>query len=413
MRLKKYISVESCIFFYYISFDFLQTIFLLKFRIFVGDFFPWEITLPCYKIWLIFLLNIGLYLIFFKLLFLNFIKPKRIFKKHIHFDTSLLKFIDWFFLFWIILRLLYVFIGGIKAGFVKYPIWSFIILVSDTLFPFYYILNRAKAKFLYFLNISLYVISTIFQGWIGNLLLVAILELYIRKEKVHLIYLFSLPLVLLLGILFYQYVYPLKIAIRSGTNILDIKPISFEQSAYLLIGRLSMMGNLLAIIQYSQDILDILNTVLPNYFTIFKIIPFFIYKELFPSYINLKGDIGNVLWIYKVGYETSKNLILNSQICSFGLPFLGTIWILFLRNPIEALLFIFEFLFYFLILKMCLDILNCKKLYFPLFLYLMYFVREGSTLFSTSYIFSLLTFLFTIVFIKNLFKLLKLSKVKE
>jgi hypothetical protein len=414
LKFRKNISIELFIIYFWILLDLVQLSFILYNHILVGDFFPWQLTVDNITIIIIFSFQCLLYFLTYKF-YIFFIKQKRILKVHINFNKTLYKFIDWFFFLLLILNFIF-YLQHISnpVGIYKPNSISFIIHLIDitAIFPFYYFLNRNKgSKILYITNIIVYLIIQIAKGWSGIFLQLFLFELYFRsKGKINLLFFLILPLFFIIGIFIYQYIYPLKLAIRSHSNIsiLTLEPIPFSLATILLIGRLSMIGNLITIFQYKNDILYLLNNIYPWNFEILKFIrnitPSFIASQLFPQSIFLYGTIGNVLWFLKTGnvYE------LNTTIYGFGPTLLGSSYLLLLRNPMEFILFYLLTIFVIFYIKAILDTFNNKDVYFPFYLILIYFVHEAG---ETSVAFAKVWFSLTAFFIVILFAKLIINKI--
>lgn len=411
-------SIELFIIFFWVLMDLIQVLVILHTRILLGDFFPWEVTVSNTTIILLFLSQFLLYLFAYKF-YISFIKEKRLIKSNLNLNVQLYKFIDYFFLTLLLLNIVF-FISGIihPAGTYKPSPVSFIIHVVsiDAIFPIYYFLNRGKNnKIIYSTNILVYVLLCIAKGWSGIFLSIFLFELYFRSRKrISLKSLLLLPLLFIGGIFLYQCIYPLKLAMRAQTSILNTEPISFISAAGLLIGRLSQMGNLIAIFQHKLDILTLLNSMYPLNFAILKFIriqiPSFIAIKLFPYNIFLYGTLGNILWLFKIGYLP----IHDTEQCSFGVPLLGASYLLLLRNPIELILFYLFTIFVVFYIKIILDTFRNKDIYFPFFLNLIYFVHEAGEVqvaFGRLF-FSLTSFFFVILFAKAILYTLKNSHKK-
>lgn len=379
-KVKKYIRVEFFIIIFWIFADLLQLLFILNTHILFGDFFPWEVTLSDMQIILLASLQILSYFLVYKFYFF-FIKNKKLTKTYINLDKNIYKFLDYFFSFWVMVNIIYLAIGlTCPAGSYKLSRVTFIIhlLPIDILFVIYYILNRNQNnEIIYITNIILYLVLQLAKGWTGIILKIFFLEMYFRtKQKIHLKFLLLIPIIFISGVVLYQFAYPLKQAIRYG---LSIYILPFSEAFVLLLNRLSMMGNMLAIFQYHSDILNLLNSFYPMNFEILKffraMIPSFIATKIFPLEVTYYGTIGSILWIFKTGVTP-----LYEQFIGFGPTLVGTSYLLLLRNPIELILF---YLFAILVVfytKFILDLFRNQDIYFLLFLKLVYFVHEAGEL---------------------------------
>lgn len=412
-KIKKYVSIEFFVVFLWALADLTQALIIINTHIFSGDFFPWRVTESNAVIIFIFLSQFLLYIFVYKF-YISFIKEKRLVKSSLNLNKHLYKFIDYFFLSLLMLNIIFYISGFITvAGSHKFSSLTFIIhLVSiHPIFPIYYFLNRNKNnKIIYATNIILYFLLQIAEGWSGIFFQIFLFELYFRsRQRINFKFLLLLPIFFAGGAFLYQFIYPMKLAIRAHTSIFNIKPISFIVAANLLIGRLSMIGNLTAIFQYKSDILRLLNKMYPLNFEILKFIraqiPSFIAIKLFPHNIFLYGTIGYILWLFKIGCVEIQGASIG-----FGPTLLGTSYLLLLRNPIELILFyLFTILIIFCI-KIILDTFGNKDIYFPFFLNLIYFIHEAGEI-SMAFgelFFSLTSFFLIILFAKTVLYTLRI-----
>jgi|GEM_PF-6370838 len=412
-KIKKYISIELFIVFFWALMDLIEVLVILNTHIFTGDFFPWEVTVSNTTIILLFLSQLLIYLSVYKF-YILFIKEKRLIKSNLNLNIHLYKFIDYFFLLLLLLNILFFIMGASNvAGSYKPNSISFVLhLISiDAIFPIYYFLNRNRNnKIIYITNILIYFLFQIAKGWSGIILQIFLFELYFRsRQKISYKFLLLLPLLFVGGIFLYQFVFPMKLAIRAHGSILDIKPISFVTAAGLLTGRLSMMGNLIAIFQYKSDILNLLNNFYPLNFEILKFIriqiPSFIASNLFSYNIFRYGMVGSALWLFKTGQLPMRGVI---EVSGDGPTLLGTSYLLFLRNPLELILFYLFTFFVIFYIKIILDTFKSKDIYFPFFISLIYFVHEAGEVAAFGVLFSSLTTFFAVIlFAKAILYILK------
>lgn len=185
-KIKKYISIELFIVFFWILMDLVQVLLILYTRIFLGDFFPWEITVSNTTIILLFLSQTLLYLFVYKL-HISFIRERRLIKSNLNLNIRLYKFIDYFILALLLLNIVF-YISNIThtAGVYKHNSVSFIIhlVAIDAIFPIYYFLNRNKNnKIIYATNIIIYFLFQIAKGWSGIILEFFLFELYFRAKQ--------------------------------------------------------------------------------------------------------------------------------------------------------------------------------------------------------------------------------------
>ncbi|MGC8734947.1 MAG: oligosaccharide repeat unit polymerase [bacterium] len=410
LKIKKQISIELYLILFFIFADFIQAIVIINSGFLIGDFFPLEVRENTEKIIFLFSLQSLLYFLTYKF-YLSLIKNRKFLSFYIKIDSNLYVFIDYLIFSLLLLNILFfLFVISNKAGSYNSSNISFIlnIISIDAIFPIYYFLNRTNGnRFIYILNTLIYVILTLGKGWTGIIFMIFIFELYFRfKQKVHLKYLLAIPMLIIIGSFLYQLIYPLKIYIRYGT---EIEPISFLESTGLLIGRLSMISNLVAIFQYKSEILSLIDSLYPINFEILKFIrvqvPSFIAKEFFPYEIFEYGTIGSILFLFKIGISYP----IEGVATGFGSPLLGTLYLLFLRNPIEALLFLLFSLFVIFCIKFLLDLFKCNHIYFPFFFNLIYFIREGGEIVLAfgKIFFSLTVFVIIIILFKEIINGLK------
>lgn len=144
----------------------------------------------------------------------------------------------------------------------------FAILKPDTFALIYYVLCRSKYKLssgskLFFLNIGLFCIFKLLQGWTGFFLHFFVLEMYCRQREMkgvsqrikrRLISIFFFPIVvIILGGAVYQHLYVIKNEIR-GNNV---KEITYMEGVKHLSSRLSMNPNSLGAYQNLDKIVDL------------------------------------------------------------------------------------------------------------------------------------------------------------
>ncbi len=407
MKINKIINIEFFVIIFFIFISLLQLLFIIKTHMFIGDFFPWKVNVPNETIFIAFTSQIFLYFFAYKF-YKYFIRDKHFFKANLKLNKRIYIFIDYFFISLLILNIFFFLKGYINTtGTYKVNEFSFIIHIFsiDALFPIYYFLNRGKTNnFFYLLNICIYILFDIFEGNTSIILNVFIYELYfVTNQKIKTKYLFLIPITLIAGIFLYQIVYPLKFAIRNHLNILNIIPIPFIMSSQFLIGRLSSFGNFIAIIQYKNKLLTLFNRILPLNFEILKFIrmqiPSFISTKIFPKSIFFH-DIGYVLWILRIGYMPNGV----THPTSLAPTLLGTLYLLFLRNPLELILtvlFTFCVIFY---IKIILDTFGNKNVFFPFYFIIIQFINETGTVSGAfgELFFSITSFFLVLLFFKAL-----------
>jgi len=416
MKIAKYISIELYVLLLFIIFDLIQFLFIINTRIFIGDFFPDFVTVSNYVIINLFLV----YMLFSFLTFIfytNFLRRVKIINKKIFYDSKTSKFVDKFYFVLLILNfLVFVLILNKKAG-AEYTPHKFTFLLNmfklDVIFSLYYFLNRSSNK-LYLLNVIGTVLVMIAQGWVGILFKVFIYELFFRfRNRINIFKIIPLTiLIFVAAILAYSVIYPIKNAIRYGyESIFIFDPLPLSQAAFLIFGRLSMFSNLVAIYQYSDNFVNLLNSFFPPYFEILRffrvITPSFIAIKLFPESINYGK--GYILWSFHTNFS-------GEGVYGFGSTLMGTLYLLFNKDILEAVLYILAIFIIIIYLKCLLDLLNNKILYFLFFLNLLHFVRESGEIWLSfsNMVVSWTLFILVIIIYKN-FRSLKVyqSIVKE
>lgn len=402
MKIPKYISIEFYVLLLYIIFDLVQFLFIINTKIFIGDFFPDYVTVSNYVVINLFIIYIFFYFFVF-IFYKNFLKKIRIIKKHIIYDSETSKFVDKFYFILLILNfIIFVVILKQKAG-AEYTPHSFTFLLNmlkiDVIFSLYYFLNRNSSK-LYFLNILGTLLLFIAQGWSGILFKVFLYEFFLRfKNRISIFRMIPLTIIILvIAILVYSIIYPIKVSIRNEDSII-FKPIPFYEAVFLLFGRLSMFSNVVAIYQYSDSLVNLLNTFFPPHFEILRffrvMIPSFIALKLFPESINY--GIGYILWSFHVNFS-------GEGIFGFGPSLMGTLYLLFNKDILEVILYILAIFCVIIYLKCILDVFNKKILYFPFLLNLLYFVRESGELWLpfSNMVVSWTLFILIVIMYKNL-----------
>lgn len=188
-----------------------------------------------------------------------------------------------------------------------------------------------------------------------------------------------------MGIFLYQHIFPLKKFIRTtGTFNLYflnyIQPIPFKESAFYLFSRLSCFSNIIATIQYKEEILTAINYIYSSEnFTILKILTFI--RDSFGSHMEsvLKLIIHSIFAYlgYSLAVFRSDYIISEERVVSFGTPFLSVIYLLLSYNILQFILYIIFLIISVLFIKGLLDTFKDKNVYFVFFLTLMYFAHES------------------------------------
>jgi hypothetical protein len=299
--------------------------------------------------------------------------------------------IDYYFLILLLINII-LFIKGFVTPAEVHKISNLKSIFNNTfaisiIFPIYYFLNRGKGnKILYFLNILLYALFSLAQGWSGIFFFIFIYELYFRSEqKINFKYILFTFVALCGGIFLYQYIFTLKIAFRiTGTfnlyNLYNIQPISFEKSIFYIFSRLSCFSNIIATIQYKEEILTAINYIYSSEnFTILKILTFI--RDSFGSHMEsvLKLIIHSIFAYlgYSLAMFKSDYIISEERVVSFGTPFLSVIYLLLSYNILQFILYIIFLIISVLFIKGLLDTFKDKDVYFVFFLTLMYFAHES------------------------------------
>lgn len=138
------------------------------------------------------------------------------------------------------------------------PIFSF--LKPDPFIYLYYILIRSKSGFtiktnkLFILNMIIFSLFKIMQGWTGFIFILFFIEMLFRQRKKQSLKLLLLPVfVIFIGGFIYQYAYVMKNQIR-GNNI---ETISYIDGVSLLVNRLTMIPNSLGAYQNYDRIVSL------------------------------------------------------------------------------------------------------------------------------------------------------------
>lgn len=152
-----------------------------------------------------------------------------------------------FYFIWLLISFVFMMTTGVgvllsQATSPYSPIFGF--LNVSALFPIFYFLFRESTfnRYVFWLTVVLFVTYKMFQGWSGVFLLLFSFELYIFfKNRVLNIYkrvavIFLLPfLFILIGAIFYQYIYPIKNQIRG----LDGSEITYVEAVVKLTNRMT------------------------------------------------------------------------------------------------------------------------------------------------------------------------------
>jgi len=287
----------------------------------------------------------------------------------------------------------------------------FAIFSPEAFLPVYYLLCREnkykKTKKLFYLNILLFSIFKLLQGWSSFILVLVFLELHTRfgwkKLKVRAVALsFVLPLlIIVVGGGVYKHIYAFKNEMRGVV----VNELSYTEGGVHLASRLSMAPVALAAYDRNESLVKIFNN--DSYFM--KEIQG-LFLPLLPSVIMPDKDFSplgnNILEVYypKITKTTSSNMGL--------VMYLSTI---FLSDTLQALLYIFITLLLLLIAKVFLDTIEQERnqLEFIFFLLLINVVDIASLEIVFGYGFLKM---FTIVFIAWLFggfKVMRYELIKK
>lgn len=154
-----------------------------------------------------------------------------------------------FFFIMLLLKIIGVLLFGIGRLYAEVTTnYSFVftILKVEEFFPIYYVMARNKKKKMYWINILLFCIVRILQGWSAWVMTIAILELYFKIKEGNYIYktfkMCNIQILavfaLLIGTIIYNYLRPLKYYIRYGGDI-SFYTTTIEDTFIALIARFS------------------------------------------------------------------------------------------------------------------------------------------------------------------------------
>lgn len=411
--LKKEISTEFFVLSFFFYYDFMQLIFILATGYYVGDFVGWECNLTKTQIFFVFFLKLFIFLMAY--LLYNKSKERRFKLRSITYNRKVHFYLDVFLFVYLLLNLLIIILTNTKAGFVVSNFYTFIIHILPLrfLFIFYYVLNRNDGnRIIFFVNVLLFTFNNVIQGFIGFALYLLFAEIFMRKERLPISYLLFIPLSSIILSFIYMFLYPLKLSIRTGESI-DLYKIGLTEAFVLLIGRMSSLANSYVIIQYIDDILNLVS-FLPDYFSLLRairvIIPGWIAKHIFSEEI-VYYSYTYILWIFSLDLPITiikdEGISINYQI-----SFLGLIYLLFKKSWVELFSYILVVTFLLFLIKLFLDFLNCRKVYFSFWLIVVYFINESSTLETLSlFTLGLANFSFIVFILYSFSKNSKNSKI--
>ena len=167
----------------------------------------------------------------------------------------------------------------------------FSMLKIEEFFPIYYVIARDKKRKLYWINIVLYSLLNLVQGWTGFILTIGFIELYFAikankiNEKWKTFMPLGVPMILLFGAGIYKFAYPFKWVIRYGGKFSYYR-VTFFQSLNKLVERLSNFP--LQIIACQNE-----DTIIDYYRASEKILPEIqcMLRPLVPSFLMPDKDI--------------------------------------------------------------------------------------------------------------------------
>ncbi len=154
-------------------------------------------------------------------------------RKRVHFEVNKRRF-NIFILVYLIIMIIYSFrtgdgaaeIGNLHSSSIFASLW-----VPDSIFLFYFCFNREEHKIFVRINSVVFILHKILLGWSGQILIIALFELYYlyRDRKANFLKVGVIIIAAFLGGgVLYSYLYPLKYSIRYG--------LPFSLSNHLAIG---------------------------------------------------------------------------------------------------------------------------------------------------------------------------------
>jgi hypothetical protein len=377
-----------------------------------GEFSRFSLNMENYEVFFVILLN-SLAFIFFYIL--SLLARKRKFsllnKSYIYVNKNRLNIV---YLFVLVLQLLFLIFTGVgrllsEATHPLSPLFA--VFSPEAFLPVYYLLCRKnkykKTEKLFYLNILLFSVFKLLQGWSSFILVLVFLELHSRfgwkKISIRTVALsFVLPLLILVaGGGVYKHVYAFKNEMRG----IGVQELSYVEGGTHLASRLSMAPVAIAAYDRNESLVKIFNN---DSYSMKEIQGLF--RPLLPPVImpdkNFSPLGNNILEVYypKITKTTSSNMGL--------VMYLST---LFLSDTLQALLYIFITLFLLFIAKVFLDTIEQERnqLEFIFFLLLINVVDIASLEIVFGYGFLKI---FTIVFIAWLFggfKVVRYQSIKK
>lgn len=369
MKFKR-LEIEKLILNMYILINLYFGILILINKEYYSEFKFFPVQLEKFEVIIILLINI-----------LSFVSLYKIYKKISKKKLQLKNYkiilnknkLNWIFFFITIIQIFFYLNTGIgKVGQSRSNNFSFIfnILNLDSFFLIYYVIARQNRR-IFKLNVLLYIIFYLMRGWSGILFQIFIIEIYfqLKKRKIlDLSFIYNI-IILAIGGKIYQYLYSLKIFIRTNT----VEKLNYLEGINKLLERLSVINHSLIGIQNLNKIKE-LYIKQGIYYTEIK--GFF--RPFLPNFLFPEGKdfrVLNNIIMQSVYSDISKNTSSGMGIFSYG-------YNIFNISIIEFFFWILFFLMinilYILIIKFLIIATRKKELNILLFLWFVDFGLSGS-----------------------------------
>jgi hypothetical protein len=210
-----------------------------------GDIGLFKIELEGIEVFFIYIINILLLLLAYKVCkHSNVVKSQKLKRIFVNFNDRKVHLFIFIMLLGQILFLVSTGVGRLLSGASSQYSFIFQMIHPDFLILIYYLKYRENSKVMFWLNILLFSIFTLLQGYTGFMLTFFIFELYFyfRDMKISafksIVVSILLPISMLtLGSVLYQYVYPLKMEIRGLSS--GYIPLDYQSSLQKLSSRLT------------------------------------------------------------------------------------------------------------------------------------------------------------------------------
>ena len=398
---KNSFAVEKAIICFYIFAHFIGLIYMIQSKKLAGDFYGMNVpvTLSTLELILAFALTITIYFLFYMLYKLSAIR-----KIAIKYKFSLNKnLFDRFYFILLLAQTVFVLttgVGRVFSGANSRFSFIFSILNIDCIFGIYFFLCRRR-KFIYILNISLFLFNNFIRGWFGVVLTLFFYETYCQIQKGTLkrysnkLWWSVPPILFMGGGLIYKLVYPIKMYIRLHERV----SLSYLDAVIKLMNRISFFPvSILAFQNVNQisklynwqninflEIKTMLRPILPRFlmpFKEFRVFSNLIEMTLYPDipntvstemgvvsyfYVLIKTNLCELIfWIFFICAVSLFVKIIFQMFCEYDGQ-LDFLWFLFLIDLIKVgslstLSYYYLYFFYLIPIMFAIGVIKIKRI---------------------------------------------------